>query len=369
MERPIFKPVGTPVEQLDTPALVLDLSVLDQNIETLHSFFLRQEAKVRPHVAVHKCPAIAHKQLAAGGTVNGIAVATVGEAEVFAQHGFLDIFVANQVVTPQKIARLCALARDMRVTIGTDAAKNVRDLSEAAESNGVTLNVVVDVHTRADRCGVEPGQPAVALARSVSEAQNLSFAGLMSYEGTILTHSYEELISESRKCFQRVLDTREMIEREGMEVEVVSVGGTHNFEIAGEMPGVTEVPAGSYALMDYNYCQFRSQFRPAVRVMATVNGRPEPDKAISDTGQKAIGADTGNPVVEGIAGVEVATLSAEHGTLTLGGESRRSVDFGDKLWLTPWDIGVCMNLYDYVHAVRDGRLEAIWEVSARGRYR
>ena len=160
-----------------------------------------------------------------------------------------------------------------------------------------------------------------------------------------------------------------MIEREGMEVEVVSVGGTHNFEIAGEMPGVTEVPAGSYALMDYNYCQFRSQFRPAVRVMATVNGRPEPDKAISDTGQKAIGADTGNPVVEGIAGVEVATLSAEHGTLTLGGESRRSVDFGDKLWLTPWDIGVCMNLYDYVHAVRDGRLEAIWEVSARGRYR
>ena len=193
MERPIFKPVGTPVEQLDTPALVLDLSVLDQNIETLHSFFLRQEAKVRPHVAVHKCPAIAHKQLAAGGTVNGIAVATVGEAEVFAQHGFLDIFVANQVVTPQKIARLCALARDMRVTIGTDAAKNVRDLSEAAESNGVTLNVVVDVHTRADRCGVEPGQPAVALARSVSEAQNLSFAGLMSYEGTILTHSYEEL--------------------------------------------------------------------------------------------------------------------------------------------------------------------------------
>ena len=125
---------------------------------------------MRPHVTAHRCPAIAHKQLAAGGTVGGIAVTTVGEAEVFAEHGFDDIFVANEVVTAAKIRRLCALARRARMTVAVDQAMNVADFSAAASSHGVTLRVVVDIHTSANRCGVAPGQPAVALAQTVRAA-------------------------------------------------------------------------------------------------------------------------------------------------------------------------------------------------------
>ena len=365
MERPIFKPVGTPVEQLDTPALVVDLAIQEQNVETLHSFFRQRDAKVRPHVESHRCPAIAHKQLAAGGTVGGISVITVGQGEVFAQYGFDDIFVANEVVTPQKIERLCALAHHATVTVAADNPRSVQDLSEAAQEAGVTLNIVVDIHTRLDRCGVEPGQPAVGLARVITDAPSLHFAGLMTYEGTILAEDADE----SRMWIQQVLDTREVVEKQGMDVEVVSVGGTHNYEIAGAMSGVTEVPAGSYALMDYRYKKHRPQFEPAARVLATVISRLEPGVAILDSGQKAIGIDTGFPAVEDIPEATITRMSAEHGWLTLDGDAQSAVDLGDKVWLTPWDIGNCANVYDYINGVRDGRLEVVWDISARGRYR
>ena len=369
MERPIFKPVGTPVEQLDTPVLVVDLTVLEQNIEALHAFFHQRAAKVRPHIESHRCPIIAHKQLAAGGTVGGICVTTVGQAEVFAEAGFADIFIANEVVTRQKITRLCALAHHARVTVAVDDPRNVSGLSEAASESRVTLNVVVDINTRLNRCGVEPGQPAVDLARTITRAPNLDFVGLMTYEGAIFEEEPNKLAAESRKWVQKVLDTREMVERAGMEVRVVSAGGTHNYEIVGDMAGVTEVPAGSYALMDERYRQHRPQFQPAARVMATVTSRPEPGLAIIDTGQKAIGVDPGLPVVDGIPGAVPTRLSAEHGILSLEGDADGQLDLGDKVWLVPWDVGACANLHDYIHAVRDGRLEAVWDVAARGRYR
>ena len=369
VERPIFKPMGTPVEDLDTPVLVVDLDLLEHNIETLHSFFRDRPAGVRPHVESHRCPAIAHKQLAAGGTVGGISVTTVGEAEVFAQAGFDDIFVANEIVTSQKIGRLCALADGARITVATDSPDNVRDLSGAAQSQGVTLNVAVDIHTRLERCGVSPGEPAVDLARVIVGARNLDFAGLMSYEGTILSEDIEELASESRRCIQQVLDTREMVESAGMDVDVVSVGGTHNYEIAGAMTGVTEVPAGSYALMDYRYLEHRPQLKPAARVMSTVTSHVEPGRAITDSGQKAVGPDTGLPVITDIPGATLARMSAEHGIVELEGDAQSIVDLGAKVWLTPWDVGNCVNVYDYIHVVRDGKLTAVWDVAARGRYR
>ena len=127
MERPIFKPIGTPEVELDTPALVVDLARLHQNIETMHSFFRGRATKLRPHVGAHGSPAIAHMQTAAGGTVGGITTATLGQAEVFAANGFADIFVANVIVTPIKIRRLCALARRVKVTVAVDSSKNVAD--------------------------------------------------------------------------------------------------------------------------------------------------------------------------------------------------------------------------------------------------
>ncbi|MGH2544553.1 MAG: hypothetical protein ACRDIB_17310, partial [Ardenticatenaceae bacterium] len=190
-----------------------------------------------------------------------------------------------------------------------------------------------------------------------------------SYEGAILADNPKDLISESKKCIQKVLDTRELIEKNGLDVEVVSVGGTHNYEIAGAMSGVTEVPAGSYALMDARYAKHRPQLKNAAKVLATVISRPEPGLALLDVGQKAISIDTGIPVSADTPGTKFERASAEHGFLTLGGDAQKTIDIKSKVKLIPHDIGNCVNVYDYIHAVRDGKLEVLWDVSARGRYR
>lgn len=368
MERPITKPLGTPVEQLDTPTMVVDIDALEENIETLHSFFRQRRAKVRPHVEAHRCPAIAEMQLASAGTVGGISVTTLGEAEVFADHGFSDIFVANEIVTPRKIQRLCALSKQAKITVATDSLANVRDLSEASSQDRVPLRVVVEIHTGLERCGVEPGRPAVDLAKAISAAGGLIFAGLMTYEGTILTEDPQDLTAESRKWIQQVLDTREMLEREGLEVQVVSVGATHNYEVAGSMSGVTEVPAGSYALMDYRYLAHRPQFKSAARIMSTVTSCPDPGTAIIDAGQKAAGTDTGLAVVDGTSGAQLTRMAAEHGIMSLDETASDQLHIGDKVWLLPREAGSSINVYDFLNVVRDGKLEAVWDVAARGRY-
>jgi D-serine deaminase-like pyridoxal phosphate-dependent protein len=308
-------------------------------------------------------------QMAAGGTVSGITTSTLGQAEVFAANGFSDIFVANVIVTPPKIRRLCALARRVKVTVAVDSSKNVADLSAAAAASSVTVNVVVNINSRPTFAGVEPGAPAVELARLASEWDGLSFAGLMTYEGPILADGDGELAAESRRWIQRALDTREQVERAGIGVDVVSVGGTHNYEIAGEMAGVTEIPAGSYALMDEKYRTHRSQFANAARVMSCVTSTPEAGEIVTDAGRKAVGGDAGNPSVEGLPGAEVRGLSAEHGTVDFDPAVDHRLKLGDRVWFIPRDIAGSVNVHDYIHAIRDGKLEAVWELPARGRYR
>jgi len=225
------------------------------------------------------------------------------------------------------------------------------------------------VHTGLDRCGVEPGKPAVDLAKAITRAKGLAFAGLMTYEGTILSESEEALSSESRRWIQQVLDTREMIEQEGLRVRVVSAGATHNYEIAGAMSGVTEVPAGSYALMDFRYLAHRPQLKLATRILSNITSRPDSETAIIDAGQKASGTDTGLAVVDEIHGANLVQMSAEHGIISLESGLGSQPSVGDKVWLIPMESANCVNVYDFLNVVRDGVLEEIWNVSARGQYR
>ena len=179
MERPVFQPVGTPVDQLDTPAFVVDLDLMERNIRTYQGYFLAASAKVRPVVTSHLSPQIARRQLAAGGTVDGVAVTTVGEAEVFANAGFDDILLANQVVSASKIRRLCALSAQARITIAVDSMDNVSQLSQAASASGVQLGVLVEIEAGMGRCGVAPDGNAVNLAKAVNDAPGLRFDGIM----------------------------------------------------------------------------------------------------------------------------------------------------------------------------------------------
>jgi D-serine deaminase-like pyridoxal phosphate-dependent protein len=369
MERPLFKPVGTPALHLDTPALVVDLTALEHNIATVHAFFREHEVKLRPHVSAHRCPAIAHRQLAAGGTVGGISVTTLGEAEVFAAQGFTDIFVATEIVTPLKIGRLCALAHQATMTVAVDRPKSVQDLSAAAATSGVILRVAVDVATCPGRCGTASGQPALELARMVCGAPHLDFAGLMTTTNPIFTQDATAQAPESQKLLQPIVDTRNLLEKAGIDVPMVSVGGISHYEIAGSMAGITEIRDGIYPLMDARHRQFCPQLQPAAKVLTTITSYPEPGTAITDAGQKAIGIDLGLPVVADLPGATAVKLSAEHCCLHLDSKADGKVTLGDKLWLIPWDIGTCTNLYDNIHAVRDATLEVVWPVAARGRYR
>ena len=369
MERPIFKPIGTPTEDLDTPSLIVDLEALDHNIAMLASFFENTTAKLRPHVEAHRTPAIAHKQMAAGGHVGGIAVSSIGQAEVFVPNGFTDVFVANLVVTPQKITRLCALARQAKIGVAVDSSANVADLSEAAVANGVSLDVAVYVNTRLGLFGVDPGRPAVDLAKAIIDAPGLDFAGIMTQEGSILSDDPDKAATESRSAVQPLLDTRQDIERAGIEVRVVSAGNTSNYQVVGAIDGVTEVPAGTYALLDAQHAPHLSHLKTAGRVMATVTSRPEPGYMITDGGQKAIGADTGFPSIDNLPNPTVKGLSAEHGSIFFDASDGADPQLGEKIWCTPWDAATCANLHDYIFAVRNDALEAVWEVSARGRYR
>lgn len=369
MERPILKPVGTPVSELDTPVLVVDLDALDFNIEAVHSRFRKGGVKLRPYVEAHRCPAIAHKQLAAGGTIGGVGLASVGEGEVFAQYGIRDILVANEVVSAPKIGRLCALANMARVTVAVDSSANARELSDAAIGGGVELSVVIDVSAGQLRSGVSDGGQAVELARAISGLAGLKFAGLMCFDEPDFEGNAGAIAAESVRRIERTLEAREMVERAGIPVGSVIAGGSHCYETAADADGVTEVLAGAYALMDHRHSALLPQLRMAAGVMASVSSLPEPGTAILDTGRKAMGEDFGFPVVAGNAALRVASMSAEHGKLQWDDDANVDLALGSKVWFTPLEIGGCVNVYDYIQATRGGRLEAVLDVAARGRYR
>ena len=368
MERPIFQPVGTSVEELDTPALVIDLDVMDKNIKTFQGYFAATVAKARPVVTSHLCPQIARRQLDVGGTVGGIAVTTVGEAEVFASAGFSDILLANQVVTVSKIRRLCALAGQTSIRIAVDNPDNAQQLSSGAVESGVELGVMVEIDAGMGRCGISPGIEAVALSQRISGLPGLKLQGIMgSVPGPKGDDDPALHEAKTKTNLQIVLDSKDAMEQSGLPVEVVSVGGVHCYALAVQMPGVTEVRAGRYPLMDHRLKSFLPELNPAAKILASVISHPIDGMAVLDAGHKATAPDQGRPVLEGIEGGDATRFSAEHGIVELEGDAQNKLNTGDKAWLIPYELGDSVNQYDYFRATKNGKLEGFWPISARGR--
>ena len=378
MERPIFQPVGTPAEELDTPALVVDLGVMERNIAALHGAVgdsgggaAGGQVRVRPHVSCHGCPEIARLQLAAGNNSGGVAVSSLGEAEAFAgggddAAGIDDILIAGRVVTAAKIRRLVELAGQISLSVAVDNLRNVEDLAGAAQAAGVSLGVLVDIDAGYGFGGVAPGRDAVELARKVAEAPGLAFGGIMAYEGPLTITDRDELAAETRGRLQPILDTRDDLEQAGIEVATVSAGSTYSYDVVSQMSGVTEVQAGVYALMDAETLRIRPEFQPATKILATVISHPVAGRAVVDSGHKTTGPDFGVPVLEGFPGAVASRFSAEHGILDLGGPATEQLMPNDKVHLVPYNLALCVNQYDYIRAVRDGKLVGYWRVAGRG---
>ncbi|NIM44475.1 MAG: DSD1 family PLP-dependent enzyme, partial [Nitrososphaeria archaeon] len=281
---------------IGTPALVLDLDLMEKNIAKMAEYFRGRKANVRPHIKTHKTPIIAHKQIEAGA--EGITCAKLGEAEVMAAAGIKDILIANEVVGKKKIERLANLSKHCDVMVATDEPRNVEELAEAAQVNRAEINVLVDVNLSQngklygilDRCGSLPGKPALQLARKVSESKGLNFKGLMGYEGGMGRFiEFEKRKEVCVEALKPLIGTKNMIEEAGMEVEVVSSGGTNTYSITGDYPGITEVQAGAYVFMDTHYKVMEGiDFDYALTLLTTVISRPYPEKAILDVGLKSI---------------------------------------------------------------------------------
>jgi D-serine deaminase-like pyridoxal phosphate-dependent protein len=353
--------------ELDTPSLILDLDLMEKNIDKMSDFFKGKRSKLRPHVKNHKTPIIAKKEIRAGAV--GVAVAKLEEAEVFASSGIKNIMLMNQIVSEPKIDRLAKLARDSEIIVAVDNAENVRQLSLAAEKKKVKLGVVVELDIGYHRAGVRPGKEALELARIVGSSRGLDFKGLAGYEGHLsLMRNQAERKAKDKIAMKSLVETRDLLQDDGINVEIVSAGGTGTYDVAGNYPGITEVQAGSYVTMDVVYRDCGIDFDCALSVLSTVTSAPSSDRAILDAGLKTVTDDQGLPELKGVTGIQVTKLSAEHVHLKLE-RNHTPLKIGEKVEVLPSDTDTTINLHEQFYGVRDGEIEVVWPILARGKSR
>lgn len=357
--------IGAAKADLDTPALCLDIEAVQRNIRRMADYFRESSVRLRPHSKTHKSPMLAKMQLDAGAI--GITCAKLGEAETMAKAGIKDILIANEVVGPGKIARLVNLAAYTDVMVAVDNDGNAADLSAAATAKGVKLRVLVEVDIGMGRCGVSPGKPALDLARIVTASPGLRQAGLMGYEGhSVMIPDPGERRKATEASLSLLTGTADLLRAHGIPVEIVSSGGTGTYFITGEFAGITELQVGSYITMDRQYREVVGiDFEYGLSVLSTVVSTRGSDHAICDAGLKALTRDFGMPLVIDPPGWELTGLSEEHGHL-------KRVDgpplhVGAKVEIVPNHGCTTINLHDAYHVLRQGRLEAVWPVAARGR--
>ncbi|MCH8026434.1 MAG: alanine racemase [Chloroflexi bacterium] len=338
---------------------------MERNIVRMAEFFAGAGCKVRPHFKAHKTPAIARRQLAAG-SCTGLTCATVGEAEVIVAERLTDdILIANEVVGPGKAERVAKLAAraDVKVAVDSDAA--LEELAQAARAEGAEVGVLVDVDVGLPRCGVAPGEPALALAKRVVSTDGVRLRGLMGYEGHVVgIEEREKREAGATESIERLLETARMVRAAALPCEIVSAGGTGTYDITGGMEGVTEIQAGSYVLMDTAYAKLDIPFELAFSVLGTVVSRPKPELCVTDSGHKACTFDHGRPSVKGVEGASVVFLSDEHASIALPSES--TVAVGDRIELWPSHIDPTINLHDSIYALDGDEVAEVWPVAARG---
>jgi len=360
--------IGSCKDEIETPALLIDLDALERNIAKMANYFSKAKASLRPHAKTHKTPIIAHKQLRAGAI--GVCCQKLGEAEVMVTAGIDDVLITNQVVDPQKIERLVGLANHGKVTVAVDDLGVARATSEIAIRRGLKQDVVIEVNVGINRCGVEPGKPTREFAGNLLKFRGLNLRGLLGYEGPFFDIAdFEKRKAAANARNKLLVETKDLLEDAGIDTEIVSAGSTGTYNITGNYPGITEVEAGSYVFMDTTYMKLEGLgFESALALLTTVISRPTSERAVIDAGLKAITQEFGMPQVKGVEGVRLQSLSEEHGTLKLE-NPRVKVKIGDKIEIIPSHCCTTVNLHEKYYCTREDVLEAVWDIPARGKIR
>ncbi len=363
--------IGMSLDEVDTPALVIDLDAFERNLRRLADKVRGSGVRLRPHAKTHKCPVIALKQIELGAV--GVCVQKVSEAEAMVYGGVRDVLVTNEIVGRQKLRHLMALAHTARIGVCLDDPSQIGALEAAAGDAGVSLPVHVEINMGGNRCGVEPGVPALDLARRIGETRHLSFAGLQAYHGSAQhLRGWAERQQAIAGAIEKAALTRDLLAANGIACDSITGAGTGTFEFEAASGVYTELQCGSYIFMDADYGRNLDKdgaatraFEPSLFVWATVMSRPTAERAIVDAGLKALAMDSGPPMVWDEPAATYERASDEHGRLGIGAATNR-LNLGDKLRLVPGHCDPTVNLYDWYVAVRGDRVEAVWPITARG---
>ncbi len=371
---------GDKLETLDTPAMLVNLDLMEANIQKLVARLkgFNPQLKIRPHFKTIKSPALAHILLSADNMFTGGCVAKVSEAEVMAGEGIEDLLITTEIVGATKIQRLMQLVRNhSQIKVVVDSLAGAEGLNaamlETENDHLPPLQVLIDVNVGQNRTGVQPGKAALELAHRIASLPGLRLVGVQGYEGH-LQHLHDETarIERCQEAMARLVDTAQGLREAGFNIDIVTTGGTGTAEICAAYQGVTEVQPGSFIFMDTDYRNaLGTVYANALTILATVVSRADERRAaVIDAGLKSLSIDSGMPELksEDEGKVSYRPGGDEHGILEWEvGHAMPLLAIGERVEMIPSHIDTTVNLHDFYYAHRAGVIEAIWPVSARGK--
>ena len=357
---------GMAIDDVDTPALIVDLDALETNLDHMADLAAAAGVKLRPHAKTHKSPVIAHMQMARGAV--GQCVQKVAEAEILAWGGVPDILVSNEVVSPRKLVRLAALTHFSRIAVCADNLRGIELIEEAARDADVRMTVLIEIDVGSGRCGIAPGPDVVAFARRVAESPHLRFGGLQAYHGRAQhQRTLEERSASIAAAAQKTRGVVDDLRRAKLDCAIVGGAGTGTFPHEAASGVFTELQVGSYVFMDADYGRNlpAPPFRNSLFVLSTVMSAPRAGLAMVDAGHKAVAVDSGLPLVWNRGGVAYIGASDEHGNLSLTPDAG-PIKLGEPIMLIPGHCDPTVDRYDWYVGCRKNRVECLWPVAARG---
>ncbi len=357
--------IGQELNYLDTPALWVDLTVMEKNILYFSNYFKTANLAWRPHVKGIKIPAIAQMMINAGAI--GVTCAKLSEAEVMVDGGVKDILIANEVVGESKVTRLAYLNRRADVMVAIDDLENAKQISRIAQNSGVKIRILIELNTGMNRCGLQPGPQVVEFSSKIAELPGIVLKGFMSWEGHVVKiEDPDQKKLETEKAVESLVETAQLCLQAGLPVSIVSCGGTGSYMITAHIPGVTEIQAGGGIFGDVTYQNWGAKIQPSLFILATISSHSCPERAVVDAGRKAMNVEYSMPRVKDFPGAELVRCSAEHGILKLD-PPIANPKVGDKINLIVGYEDLTVFLHDQLVGVRAGKIEAIWDIQARGK--
>jgi len=366
----------TPFElpSVDTPALLIDLDIVWRNLEGMQKKADKCRVSLRPHIKTHKIRELARLQMGLGAV--GVTVAKVSEAEVMAEAGIEDIFIANQVVSEKKLNRLAALSKKVNISVGLDSTQAAENLSAIFAASGLTIEYLIEIDSGLNRCGVLPGRDAVELYEAINGLPSLRFKGIFTHAGQVYgAGSLSEVMEVSRHESKVMVETARALEQAGTSAEIVSVGSTPTMKVWEGHEGVNEIRPGNYIFHDAIQLSLgvATMEECALSIVATVISRPSRERAVIDGGSKAFSSDRGAHGKEMASGFGIVLgkkailerLSEEHGIMSL--DPDEDLEIGERVRIIPNHACAVVNLFDRAYGIRNGEIVEEFQIAARGK--